>query len=58
MFSSLAEVIEVAIRAEYQVGIKGGNRLELKRFQCCLNVDTQDAKPPPLGRLNDREQAK
>jgi len=32
---SLAEVIEVAIRAEYQ-----------------------DAKPPPLGRLNDREQAK
>ena len=83
MFFSLAEVIEVAIRAEYQVGIKWRNTawIETKSWivsniahccpsernsnvakwtqsQCWLNSDKQDAKPPPLGRLNDREQAK
>ena len=40
--------------------VSSGRELVWKRgnFDRCLNFLNQDAKPPPLGRLNDREQAK
>ena len=52
MFSSLAEVIEVAIRAEYQVGVKCGDSQPnvSNVFQCCpsepnSNVDQVNTIP-------------